>query len=621
MDELLAVYMILGFMCALLIGMPVGIGIALSGFLFGWMGFGDFLFNLVPSRIYGVVTKYEFLAIPLFVYMGVMLEKSRVAEDMLEVVGRLSGRLNGGMAIALIVVGVLMGASTGIVGATVVTLTMLTMPVLLKRNYDGGIAAGAICASGTLGQIIPPSLVLILLADIMGESVGTLFAAAMMPGLMLAGLYIGFILILGKLRPEMMPPIPSEERAEIAGWALARKAAMALAPPLLLVGGVLGTIIGGLAAPTEAAGVGAALSIMIAALYGRLNLRMIWEAAEGALRISAMIFFILIAAQVFSVAFRGLDGEDLVQDALALLPGGETGALLFLMALLFVLGFFLEWIEISYIALPLLLPFFVAAGTDMVWLAALIALNLQTSFLTPPFGWALFFLKGAAPPQVSTGMIYRGVVPFICIQGIALVLLFNFPGIATWLPDALAHLTGHLFDLVIEDQDSAHDRLTRGEVLGALTSRAAPLPGCDVAPMGRLRYVATASPAFLARHFAAGVTADTLATAPMLQFDSRDQLQHRWIVHATGATLSPPCHRLPSSEGFATAARLGLGWGMNPEPLVAEDLARGTLRPLLPGTPLDTALYWQSSRLMGPALDPVTRALRRAARRGLLPPE
>ena len=437
MGELLAVYMILGFMCALLIGMPVGIGIALSGFLFGWMGFGDFLFNLVPSRIYGVVTKYEFLAIPLFVYMGVMLEKSRVAEDMLEVVGRLSGRLNGGMAIALIIVGVLMGASTGIVGATVVTLTMLTMPVLLKRHYDGGIAAGAICASGTLGQIIPPSLVLILLADIMGESVGTLFAAAMMPGLMLAGLYIAFILVLGQLRPQMMPPIPAEERAEITGWALARKAVMALAPPLLLVGGVLGTIIAGLAAPTEAAGVGAALSIMIAALYGRLTLRMIWEAAEGALRISAMIFFILIAAQVFSVAFRGLDGEDLVQEALSLLPGGETGALLFLMALLFVLGFFLEWIEISYIALPLLLPFFVAAGTDMVWLAALIALNLQTSFLTPPFGWALFFLKGAAPPQVTTGMIYRGVIPFIVIQGLALVLLFNFPGIATWLPEAI----------------------------------------------------------------------------------------------------------------------------------------------------------------------------------------
>ncbi|SFA95963.1 TRAP transporter, DctM subunit [Poseidonocella pacifica] len=437
MEEYLAVYMILGFMVFLLIGMPVGIGIAVAGFAFGWMGFGDFLFNLVPSRIYGVVTKYEFLAIPLFVYMGVMLEKSRVAEDMLEVIGRLSGRLSGGMGVALIIVGVLMGASTGIVGATVVTLTMLTMPVLLKRGYDGGLAAGAICASGTLGQIIPPSLVLILLADIMGESVGTLFAASMMPGLMLAGLYIAFILLTGKFRPDLMPPIPEDERAEIQGWALARKALMAITPPLLLVGGVLGTIIAGFAAPTEAAGVGAVLAILIAALYGRLNWGMIWDAAQSALRISAMIFFILIAAQVFSVAFRGLNGEDLVQDTLALLPGGETGALLFLMLLLFVLGFFLEWIEISYIALPLLLPFFKMAGTDMVWLAALIALNLQTSFLTPPFGWALFFLKGAAPPGVTTGMIYRGVLPFIGIQVLALVLLFKVPAIATWLPNAI----------------------------------------------------------------------------------------------------------------------------------------------------------------------------------------
>ncbi|MEM6481384.1 MAG: TRAP transporter large permease subunit [Pseudomonadota bacterium] len=437
MEDMLAIYMIFGFMFALLIGMPVGIGIAVAGFTFGWMGFGDFLFNLVPSRIYGVVTKYEFLAIPLFVYMGVMLEKSRVAEDMLEVIGRLSGRLNGGMAIALIIVGVLMGASTGIVGATVVTLTMLTMPILLRRKYDGGLASGAICASGTLGQIIPPSLVLILLADIMGESVGTLFAAAMMPGLMLAGLYVGFILILGQLRPELMPPIPEDERAEIRGWALARKAVLSLAPPLALVGGVLGTIIGGIAAPTEAAGVGAVLSILIAFVYRRLSLAMIWSAAHSALRISAMIFFILIAAQVFSVAFRGLNGDDIVQDTLALLPGGETGALIFLMLLLFFLGFFLEWIEISYIALPLLLPFFVATGTDMVWLAALIALNLQTSFLTPPFGWALFFLKGAAPPQVTTSMIYRGVMPFIVIQMLALIILFNVPEIATWLPEAI----------------------------------------------------------------------------------------------------------------------------------------------------------------------------------------
>ncbi|MEM9443345.1 MAG: TRAP transporter large permease subunit [Pseudomonadota bacterium] len=437
LDELLAIGMILTFMLLLLGGVPVGIGIATAGFVFGWMGFGDFLFNLSPARIYGVVTKYEFLAIPLFVYMGVMLEKSRVAEDMLDVVGRLSGSLHGGMALALIVVGVLMGASTGIVGATVVTLTLLTMPILLKRGYDPGVSAGAICASGTLGQIIPPSLVLILLADIMAESVGTLFAASLLPGLMLALLYSAYILGLGVIRPSMLPPIPKEERQDVRGVALLAAAIKALAPPLLLIGGVLGSIIGGLAAPTEAAGVGAILAIVVAAIYGRLTLRMIWEAAEGTLRISSMIFFILIAAQVFSIAFRGLDGEALVKDMLALTPGGETGALIFLMLLLFVLGFFLEWIEISYIALPLLLPFFKEAGVDMVWLAALVALNLQTSFLTPPFGWALFFLKGVAPPEVTTKAIYLGVLPFIAIQLVALAILFNVPGLALWLPAAI----------------------------------------------------------------------------------------------------------------------------------------------------------------------------------------
>lgn len=436
-DEYLAIFMILGFICLLLIGMPVGTGIALAGFIFGWLGFGDFLFNLSPARIYGILTKYEFIAIPLFVYMGAMLERSRVAEDMLEVVGHLSGRLNGGMAVALIVVGVLMGASTGIVGATIVTLTMLTVPVLMKRGYEGSVAAGAVCASGTLGQIIPPSLVLILLADIMGESVGTLFAASMIPGLMLASLYIIYILVLGRMKPDSVPPIPADERAGIGGSILFVRAIKALAPPLLLVGGVLGSIIGGIAAPTEAAGVGAVLSILIAAIYGRLKSGMIWDAGGSALRISAMIFFILISAQVFSIAFRGLNGEDLIKDALILLPGGEFGALLFLMALLFVLGFFLEWIEISYIALPLLLPFFKEQGTNMIWLAALITLNLQTSFLTPPFGWALFFFKGAAPASISTEMIYRGVVPFVGIQILALGLLIAFPSIATWLPQAI----------------------------------------------------------------------------------------------------------------------------------------------------------------------------------------
>ncbi|MEM9223826.1 MAG: TRAP transporter large permease subunit [Pseudomonadota bacterium] len=436
-NEIYALCMLGAFAGLLLIGMPVGIGISVAGFVFGWLGFGDFLFNLLPARVFGVTTKYEFIAIPLFVFMGVMLEKSRVAEDMLEVVGHLAGSLRGGMAIAIVIVGVLMGASTGIVGATVVTMTLLTLPVLLRRGYDGGFASGAICASGTLGQIIPPSLVLILLADIMGESVGTLFAAALLPGMLLAALYVIYILTAAAVNPALAPAIPVSERNEWSAGKLAVRAVLALGPPIALVGGVLGSIIGGLAAPTEAAGIGAALSLLIAALYGRLNLRIIWEAAGGTLKISAMIFFILVASQVFAIAFRGLNGDDLVRETLALLPGGETGALLFLMLLLFVLGFFLEWIEISYIALPLLLPFFQAAGTDMVWLAALVCLNLQTSFLTPPFGWALFFLKGAAPPGVTTGMIYRGVLPFIGVQAVALAVLFIYPPLALWLPNAI----------------------------------------------------------------------------------------------------------------------------------------------------------------------------------------
>ncbi|MEO1089091.1 MAG: TRAP transporter large permease subunit [Pseudomonadota bacterium] len=429
--------MILSFFGLLMLGVPVAIGVALAGFVFGYAGFGDALFNLLPARVYGVVTKYEFMAIPLFVFMGVMLERSKVAEQMLEAAGLLAGGLRGGMGIAIIVVGVLLGAATGIVGATVVTMTLLMLPVLLKRGYSKAVATGAICASGTLGQIIPPSLVLILLADVMGLSVGTLFAAAMLPGLMLAGLYVVFLLALGMIRPDLVPAIPADERARHGAWGTLKIALWAMAPPLLLVIGVLGSIIGGLAAPTEAAAVGATLSIVIAALYGRLSVRMIWQVAEATVRISAMIFFILIAAQVFAIAFRGLRGDQLVEDMFAFLPGGIDVGILFMMLLLFVLGFFLEWIEISYIALPLFLPVFQAAGVDMVWLAILVAMNLQTSFLTPPFGWALFFLKGAAPPDVSTRDIYRGALPFIAVQGLGLMLLFTFPALATWLPMAI----------------------------------------------------------------------------------------------------------------------------------------------------------------------------------------
>ncbi len=436
-NEWLAIGLLVGFFILLMAGVPVGITLAASGFIFGFMGFGESLFNLLPARIYGVVANYQWLAIPLFVFMGVMLEKSRLAEDLLDVIGHLAGGLRGGMALGIIGVGVLMGATTGIVGATVITLGLLTLPTLLRRGYDPGISCGAICASGTLGQIIPPSLVLILLSDIMQLSVGTLFAAAVMPGLLLAALYCMYIVIVGMLRPDSMPPVPQAERDAVSRGQLWLRVLKVALPPLCLVAAVLGSIIGGVAAPTEAASMGALGAILVVALAGRLSLAVLKDVMQTTLRVSAMVLFILVCAQVFSLAFRGLQGEVLIEDLFAFLPGGINADIFFLMALIFVLGFFLEWIEISYIAVPLFLPLFAAAGVDPVWLAMLITVMLQTSFLTPPFGWALFFLRGVAPPEITTRHIYTGVLPFVLLQLLGAGLVFAFPAIATWLPKAI----------------------------------------------------------------------------------------------------------------------------------------------------------------------------------------
>ena len=435
--EILAILMALGFFVLLFVGFPVAIALAASGLLFGYLGFGMGLFNLLPLRIFGLMENYTLLAIPLFVFMGVMLERSRIAEELLDVIGHAAGGLRGGMGLSIILVGVLMGASTGIVGATVVTLGLLTLPVFLRRGYSKSLACGTICASGTLGQIIPPSLVLILLADIMGQGLGTLFAAAMMPGLLLAGLYATYMLFLGWLRPDMAPAIPVEERALMSRGQLLVKIFKVVLPPISLIFAVLGSIIGGVAAPTEAASMGALGSILIAAIAGRLDRRVLRETVQNTLRISAMVFFILICAQAFSLAFRGLNGEVLIEDLFKLVPGGVTADIIFMLVLLFILGFFMEWIEICYIVLPLFLPIFAGTDVDMVWLAMLVCVVLQTSFLTPPVGWALFFLKGVAPPEITSGDIYIGVMPFVGLQVIGLLLLFNYPEIATWLPKAI----------------------------------------------------------------------------------------------------------------------------------------------------------------------------------------
>ncbi len=436
-NEYLAIGMIVSFFLLLLAGLPVGLALATPALIFGYIGFGPTLFNLLPSRIYGVTTNYTLMAVPLFVLMGVTLERSKLAEDLLDTIGHAFGGLPGGMLIATMIVGVLLSASTGIVGATIVTLGLLMLPVLVRRNYSKPLACGTICASGTLGQIMPPCLVLILLADVLSESVGTIFAAALIPSLMLAGIYLAAIMGLAVLRPDMMPPIPEDERKAMSRKDLIWKIIKVVFPPILLIIAVLGSIIGGVAAPTEAASMGAVGALAIVLFSGRLTLGLLHEVAIGTLRISAIVFFILICAQAFSLAFRGLGGEHLVYRMFEWVPGGVTGSIVFLMVLIFILGCFLEWIEISYVALPLFLPFFIQENVNMVWLGILVAINLQTSFLSPPFGWALFFLKGVAPPGITTGHIYAGVIPFILLQVLLLFVVFYFPETALWLPKAI----------------------------------------------------------------------------------------------------------------------------------------------------------------------------------------
>jgi tripartite ATP-independent transporter DctM subunit len=435
--EILAILMLVAFFGMLMIGIPVAISIATVGFVFGGIGFGTTLFNLIPARLFGVVTGYQWLAIPLFVFMGVMLEKSRLANDLLDVMGHLAGGVRGGMGVGIILFGVLMGATTGIVGATVITLGLLTLPTLIRRGYNKSIACGAICASGTLGQIIPPSLILILLSDIMQQSVGTLFAAAVGPGLLLAGVYIIFLLLLGWAKPELMPAMPQEERDEVSRRELFVRFWKVAVPPVLLVVAVLGSIIGGVAAPTEAACMGALGSAVITLISKRLSWTVLRDVARETTKITAVMMFILMMAQVFALAFRGLHGEDLITKMFEFLPGGVNSDIWFMMLIIFILGFFIEWIEISYIAVPLFLPVLLAQGVDPIWLAMLITVNLQSSFLTPPFGWALFYLKGVAPPGVMIADIYKGVVPFVLMQVIALFIVFMYPQIALWLPKAI----------------------------------------------------------------------------------------------------------------------------------------------------------------------------------------
>jgi tripartite ATP-independent transporter DctM subunit len=450
--EWIPLFLFLTVILVLLAGFPVAFTLGGTALIFAVVGaltgnFTEALLSGLPNRIFGIMANETLVAVPLFVFMGVTLERARIAEELLDTLSALFGTLRGGLGISVTLVGMLLAASTGIVGATVVTMGLLSLPTMLRRGYSPEIAAGTICASGTLGQIIPPSIILVMLGDVMTTayqqaqldqgifspktvSVGDLFAGALIPGLLLVGLYITYITAVAFFKPSVMP-------AHVRGADEAVSFAQilhALTPPLLLIFAVLGSILGGYATPTEAAGVGAMGAILLAVWKRQLTYVRLQEIMRSTLRISSMVFMILIGASIFSLVFRGYGGDDAVRNLLESLPGGVFGAVLLVMIVMFLLGFVLDFIEITFVVVPIVGPILLAMGLDPVWLGIMIAINLQTSFLTPPFGFALFYLRGVAPPEVTTAQIYRGVMPFVAIQIFALILLAIFPDLITWLP-------------------------------------------------------------------------------------------------------------------------------------------------------------------------------------------
>ncbi|MBL6598087.1 MAG: TRAP transporter large permease subunit [Alphaproteobacteria bacterium] len=520
-EEIMVAVMVIGVCGSLMLGFPVAFTLAGASMTFGLIGyffdvFSLSFFGVLPNRIFGVMTNEVLIAVPLFVFMGVMLERSKVAEELLDTMGALFGTMRGGLGISVCVVGALLAASTGIVGATVVTMGLLSLPTMLRRGYDPKLATGVIAASGTLGQIIPPSIVLVVLGDQISNahqeaqralgnwspdpvSVGDLFAGALLPGLALVGLYALYTGVICWLKPAAGPAIPREELMDGDDGSLFARVMHAMVAPAVLIIAVLGSILAGIATPTEAAAVGAIGAtllgghrlgpdnpkpiytagislIVLLFLVGNFDLRVArdvitsveWMAIGAAgiacagiawgllvaflrvygdgtlrevnqqtIRISAMVFGIVIGAQLFSLVFRGFGGDEIVHEILSGLPGGTVGAVFVVMLVMFILGFFLDFIEITFVVVPIVAPILLMMDLNPVWLGIMIAINLQTSFLTPPFGFALFYLRGVAPKEVTTGMIYRGIIPFVAIQISMLIILSVFPELATWLPSVI----------------------------------------------------------------------------------------------------------------------------------------------------------------------------------------
>jgi len=453
--EWVAGLLFLSVIVILLAGFPVAFTLGGTALIFAGIGiltgtFNEALLSSLPNRMFGLMTNQTLIAVPLFVFMGVTLERARIAEELLETLSALFGSLRGGLGISVTLVGMLLAASTGIVGATVVTMGLLSLPTMLRRGYSPEIATGTICASGTLGQIIPPSIILVMLGDVMTSayqqaqnemgiyssrtvSVGDLFAGALIPGLLLVSLYIAYLMLVAHFKPETMPPHEPGPDDKVGFLQVMH----ALVPPLGLILAVLGSILLGLATPTEAAGVGGMGALLIATLRRQLSLERLREIMRSTLRISSMVFMILIGASIFSLVFRGYGGDDGIRTVLDSLPGGVVGAVVVVMLVMFLLGFVLDFIEITFIVVPIVGPVLLAMGLDPVWLGIMIAINLQTSFLTPPFGFALFYLRGVAPPEIKTAQIYRGVMPFVGIQLFALILIAIFPELVTWLPEKI----------------------------------------------------------------------------------------------------------------------------------------------------------------------------------------
>ncbi|MDB2331469.1 TRAP transporter large permease subunit [Alteromonas sp.] len=457
--EWMAIVLFLCVCGALMFGFPVAFTLAGTSLIFAGIGYvvGAFdpsYLNALPSRFYGILTNQTLIAVSLFVFMGVVLEKSKVAENLLLAMSSLMGRYQSGMAVSVVIVGMLLAASTGIVGATVVTMGLLSLPAMLNRGYSPSFATGTICATGTLGQIIPPSIALVLLGDVLSSayqkaqlsmgifspdsvSVGDLFVGALLPGLLLVVLYLIYVVFLSNISNMKGVSTHSDIQAALSEENKGDTPSLlhALVPPLVLILLVLGSILSGYATPTEAAGVGAMGAVVLALTQRKLTKLVLKSAMQDTTKITCMVFMILIGASVFSLVFRGFGGEHLVQEFLTNLPGGVIGAMVLVMLLVFVLGFILDFIEITFVVVPIVAPILLAMGLDPVWLGIMLAVNLQTSFLTPPFGFALFYLRGVAPPEVKTSDIYRGVVPFIAIQLLLLLALAIWPELATWLPD------------------------------------------------------------------------------------------------------------------------------------------------------------------------------------------